>query len=178
MDCYYLACTLPLLRFGELPKLTEEAFVQDWVEHLPEKERTAVREATLLPGKTPASRALREYWIFETALRNAVSRRRLSGSEAKRDQRPESHCLVWVDSAVHEAANAPNPLERERRIDKIRWSYLDELESSNAFCADFFVIYKLKLAILEKYRARQAKPGEHSFRLSVHSILQQAESKS
>ena len=61
----------------------------------------------------------------------------------------------------------PEPLERERLVDKIRWMKIDDLESCHNLDFVTLCAYRLRLDMLEKYRKRNAGNGNQLFEDTV-----------
>ena len=73
-------------------------------------------------------------------------------------------------AALGAAAAAPDPLEREKLIDRIRWRKLEELEAGHEFDFDALCVYRLKLEILGRYRRRSAETGRTNFNAAAGRV--------
>ena len=51
----------------------------------------------------------------------------------------------------------------EQMIERIRWNFLDSLESGNFFDLNFLVIYFLKIQILERLQSFDKEKGKKVF---------------
>ena len=75
-----------------------------------------------------------------------------------------------VDFALPAAANADDPRERERLVDKIRWMKIDDLEGCHNQDFTTLCAYRLRLKMLEKYRKRNDSDGCTIFENTVSRL--------
>lgn len=118
------------------------------------------------------------YGKFELYLRNRIARRRAerAGEQLELPDPPEY--FGEYDFAAGTLANTSDPAERESIIDRLRWNFLEEQLLCKEFSFEALCAYRLKLAIVNKYRNRKLEPGQKNFdaaleRLSTEPVRQE-----
>jgi hypothetical protein len=163
-----------MLKKDESPALTPEAFLalcSDWVE---QDRMDFLSKLQLRPVeglKIPAGSSVAEYLSWEGALRERFAKARAARLN-RQDFVPaeaDKH-FVEAEHIVQEALAAPNPLERERFLDKLRWSKLEDLEFGHIFDFDILCLYKLKLLLRCKWQARQPARGSANLDKAVEAV--------
>lgn len=150
---YFLVASLPALNLDAPPRLTPQQFLNRCAEHLPAAHYRILAEVELFqrpPAKT--GRALLDRWHDrERALRNALA--------IARAKRLEVEATAYLrnfqqDRALAELAKRlltlDSPLVADEALDRVRWSFLEELAFGHYFDLETLVIYLLKLKILER----------------------------
>lgn len=151
---YSLIASLPYLEFGKTPALTlqefeakcrdaseEEMNIQDEFEN-PESETR---------GKL---QIVKEWEEFDLELRRDIAENIRKGAHAGK--------MVPLET-LKEITAAKDPLDREKRIEKIKWTFLEEREYKYNFDYNFLVIYFLKLRILERLAKFNTAKGKEKF---------------
>ena len=69
----------------------------------------------------------------------------------------------WIEKVV-QIMETNDILAREKAIDLLRWSYLDELNTFNYFSVEVLMAYYLKLGIIERWLRLDQATGEEMFR--------------
>ena len=64
------------------------------------------------------------------------------------------------------------PAEREMVIDRLRWNFIEEQLLNKEFSFDAICAYRLKLAIVNKYRYRKLEPGRKNFDAALERLSQ------
>lgn len=111
----------------------------------------------------PERSVARMYTRYEMALRNSIAKVRAAKwkqGEMGPAARLDGGYMADADRVVQEAFAAPNPLERERILDRARWEKLDEyarIFNLHGFSFDAVCAYCLKLQIAEKWAERSEK---------------------
>ncbi len=119
-------------------------------------------------GKPPVQVAIIR---FEQYLRTRIAKRRSMQEDDQVAQLPDPiEYFGEVDLGIAQVASAPDPAERERIIDQIRWRHLDDLETGHDFDLEQLCIYRVRLCILDKYRHRDATNGRKIFDAAVDRI--------
>lgn len=77
--------------------------------------------------------------------------------------------LEYVDS-LQRIAEETDIYERERKIDKLRWDWLDENTVFDYFNIDYIFAYLCKLQILERWVSLNAEEGERVFRQLITKL--------
>lgn len=162
MNYYYLVASLPSLRMEDPPPITLDLFRSLCGKHLSEADLTAMESALDEAGRTPAAHPFVAAWRNTcTQIRNAVARQR-----ATRLQRDVTPCLrphegfdVWIESAVSEAFQRPNPLERQRALDRLLWERAGEISAGDPFAPAAVFAYAVRLQIAERWAAMNDDSG-------------------
>ncbi len=69
----------------------------------------------------------------------------------------------YVDKLIQISEN-PNPLEREKAIDHLKWNYIDELNTFNYFSIEVILGFVIRLAMVERWLSLDRKTGADLFR--------------
>lgn len=69
----------------------------------------------------------------------------------------------WIEKVLA-VAESDDILSREKAIDLLRWSYLDELNTFNYFTVEVLMAYYLKLRMIERWIRLDFATGEKLFR--------------
>jgi hypothetical protein len=153
---YYLGAQLPLLFFDREVSLTVDNFQAEARKWLTGTDLAALDHADLdrtvaAPG-TPA--LIRAYVEFENELRTDIAAYRKSVRSGQ-DYKPRN----LPASVIKEG----DPLEVERKLLKLRWDRLGELETGHFFDIEFILIYYLKLQILRRLFTFNQETGVTAF---------------
>lgn len=157
----YLIAGLPHLTLGEKPALSVEEFLFR-TQHLLEPEHIAdlkaLQEGRLDDLASGPGRAWRE---LEVQLRNvtAAARAKSYGVDAKEAQRPVDAWDGMIRNAAEEALGAPNPLERELALDRVRWDACEELMCNEAFGFGAIFAFFIRLRLAERWANLDEKAG-------------------
>jgi hypothetical protein len=163
MSLIYLLASLPTLNPDAAPGITVESFREACRDQLPAA--TAATAAALLDG-TPSRHPFVATWRGkEAALRNAVARERAKrkGKDAAPWLRPAPEGDSRIGSLVEDAFQQPDPLKRERDLDRIRWQVAEELQGFDPFTSRAVFVYAIKLALLSRWHALDAALGRQVF---------------
>ncbi len=155
---YYLVAQLPALHFNREAPITVERFFEEAAKWLSPKDLAALREARLDLDKGPSEErgVLRRYREFHRRFRRELGEWRQALREGY-ETRPET----FSPSLVKEG----NPLEIERKLLARQWEAVEEEEMEHHFDLDFLILYYLKLQILERLAAFDAKKGKERFEI-------------
>lgn len=158
---YYFVSTLPALVLGETPQLDTESFLDLLPHHVSEgqvEHLRALAETPPVPEFCPAARRWNELEIF---LRNYVVRNRRDTDRRRVAEwtREERDVFPGLEPQIDDALNAPNPLQREWRLDRIRWQMLEEARFARPFAVDALAVYRLQLLLVEKWAGVDAEAG-------------------
>ncbi len=159
MSLYYLIASLPALEMERAPALAPDAFAALCREHLAPAEAEAA--AALAEGRDSDHPYASAWRNAETLLRNAAARQRAlrRGADAARHQRPASGCDIRIERAVEEAFQAPDPLQRERQLDTLRWRLAEELQGLDPLDVRVVLAYALKLRLAGRWAAQTPAAG-------------------
>ena len=173
-EYYFLVSSLPTLYPWEATSVTTGSFMEACASWLPEEELETLWRLGLEPDTSLAeSSPVVQRWIaWETCLRNRLAKARAAalGVASDRDLRPDLDFFSAIDRAVQDAHAAADPLARERLLDKLRWSELDDLEAGHYFDFDRLCVYKLKLALREKIAKRDRPSGQDNLEGALRGL--------
>ncbi|MFI3248076.1 MAG: DUF2764 family protein [Rikenellaceae bacterium] len=71
--------------------------------------------------------------------------------------------LSYLDSVISAVSDEPNMVEKERKIDLVRWSLAEELAEGEYFSADFVLAYLAKVNIVARWKALDPERGREMF---------------
>jgi hypothetical protein len=159
MNLDYFISSLPMLLPGQAPGIAPESFRAACAAQLDRDLGAAA--CALLDGGPSEHPFAREWRDRETILRNAVARRRAArrGADAQGTQRPARGSDVRIEHGVAAAFEQPDPLQRERALDRLRWSALEELQGNQPLAAAVVLAYAVKLRILDRWSRLDAAAG-------------------
>jgi len=163
MSLLYLLASLPMLNFDAAPALAPAQFLEACREQLGAAD--AATADALLRGEACSHPFAAAWKDKDTILRNAAARQRArrSGKEADRWLRPAQGCDCQIESLVEDAFQEPDPLKREKELDKIRWLITEGLQGTDPLDIKVVFTYALKLAVLSRWRALSPDQGRASF---------------
>lgn len=172
---YFLISSLPLLRFGVTPFLSSARFLELVAEQAGQALAEQLAAVSLAPEELGRFAAERFWYGMETHIRNYLLRARSQKTtQVDRWRRPEKDVFPSLDHQLHKALGAPNPLERERQLDAIRWELLDEPLIGENFSVDALVVYRLRLLIAEKWQAFSSDQGREVLNALVDQAREEA----
>jgi hypothetical protein len=161
VDYTYLVASLPYLEFAGAPPMSPAAFLEYCEGLMAPADHDALRRVVAGDLGTVAHPAVRHYAACETQLRNAVARARAArtGADAERVLREHPGWEAGVEERAVQAMAMPDPLEREKALDRVRWQLLEELAVMPAFGVQAVYAYALKLCLLEKWQSLSDERG-------------------
>lgn len=174
MSIYYLVSSLPSFNFGDKPFYTSEGFVRlcsDWISPKNIKE---LEKVSLIPVENYSGNIqfIKSWYEFLGALNcysvkyRALKLNRDSSSILKEQNKIYSD----IEKGVQEAFSSENPMEKEKRLDRLKWSILDSLEVGHMFDFDKLSIYKLRTLLCEKWLTRKEPEGKKNLEAAL-SVL-------
>ena len=152
----YLIAQLPPTRFDEPPEMSVDGFLREAEKWLSESEWQLLQQiATGGIGTAvgPPS-TLEDLVLFERRLRTEVGHWRQAQRE-NREYQPlgfESHLLA-----------EGTPMEVEERLMKLRWDFIDDLESEHHFDVERVILHLCKLVIQQRLHGFDAEAGRSIF---------------
>lgn len=175
---YYLISSLPMLTFGETPRVSSEEFLSACTDFVSAIELKELKELSLIPPEDyswSANQTAIFWYQWETCLRNVLVHLRLKskGGEWEKYLRAELDFFSEIEKGVQEAFNKSNPLEMENALDRLRWGRLDDMESGHMFDFCKLCIYKLRLLLCEKQGLLNTEKGSRNFDQIVKYIYEQ-----
>jgi hypothetical protein len=172
---YFLISSLPLLRFGVMPFLSSSRFLTLVEEQAGRGVAESLAGITLLPREASRFSAEKYWYAMETHIRNYLLRSRSKKiAQIERWTRQETDSYPSLDQQLHKALGAPNPLERERLLDLIRWDLLDDALLGETFSVNALVVYRIRLLLTEKWQACAAEAGREVLSTLVEKARNEA----
>jgi hypothetical protein len=158
---HYLVASLPQLRLGEAVALRSPEFLEVCGRYLEPEDQALLEGAGLLPSPEAPHPALARWQDFETDLRNHVARARAARRKVDAEPylRPEGDLSSELERAVAEALDQANPEDGERRLDELRWRFLDNLTVGHPADLTNLLAYRLQLLLAEKWVDLDADQG-------------------
>lgn len=153
---YYLASQLPALLFAEPTYTTTQDFLAEARKWLDEKEFSLLSESNInnFSLRESLPRVLKQYRDFERNLREELMFWRKSLKNDSYHKLPE-HLETIVTHGT--------PLDAEKKLLRLRWEFIEDLEKEHYFDFEFLVLYFLKLQILERLLSFNKEKGLEAF---------------
>lgn len=176
---YYLISSLPTLKRDDTPYHTVASFTAACAEHISSSELKILNDLSLVPAedslKTAAHGSFTSKWYeWETYFRNRLSKLRTVSLDRGSNKflRPLDEKLMFpeIDRVITEQLLSAEPAEKEKTLDNLRWTKLDEFELGHYFDFDILCSYKLKLLIREKWLKRDLDKGMKNLNEIVNKI--------
>jgi len=163
MSCYYLIASLPRLTLEGNPPLSPEDFKSRCHAQLSRRDATVAERLCdgpdFLNGDILAGHPFEAAWqAREIQLRNAIARARAARrrTDAVGSIRAHTGFDVYIEDAVESAFDLPTPLDREKALDRLRWTILDELAGVAPFAPSVVLAYAVKLRLARRWAALDA----------------------
>lgn len=175
---YFLISSLPyLLPSGQIDMSIGD-FLGTCESNMPADEFNLLTQCSLDPkGESEGSVShpiLNKWNSWETSLRNELVKLRASKLKLDADDYlKEGGGTAGLFESAREAVNMGNPQEAELRLDRIRWSFLNELEAGHFFDLEKLLIYYLKLQILKRHEVFTPQSGDEAYRKVYESVVTQ-----
>ena len=172
MDYYYLVAALPTLSLeSESAPITMDEFVERCRDHLTGADRKGLEQILLRPNEGRTHPFVRRWQEKDAQLRNAVARSRAGrlGVDPSEHVREEAEYSPEAERAASEAFSSTDPVEREKALDRFRWSEIDALAGFNPFAGRAVLAYGLKLALVERWMAMNEREGEQRAEEIAHA---------
>ena len=177
MSYHYLISSLPGISLGNKPALSMDEFLANCQALLTEQDWTALQSLMDINNPPSTNNFVNNWAARETQLRNAAARLRAArrNKDAVDFIRNHSGFDLSIENKVEEAFNQPNPLEREKAIDLIRWTFLDELAGTDPFSTNVLMAYALKLKIAERWAAMNQDQGQEKIEKAIERTEEKEE---
>ncbi len=167
MPYYYFGSSLPELSMESPPPFSLAEFCNQCHQQLSARDRRALDD--LLDSRPSRNRFVKAWQARETQLRNALAR--IRGSRLQRSA--ESHLRehdgfdLYAERAADEAFSRPDPMQRERSLDRFRWTQVDELSRNETFTAAAILAYAVKLQLAERWAGMDTEAGLETMESTV-----------
>ena len=161
-----------MLRKEGPPPITSDIFLHSCAQMIPEKTVNQLSGLKLLPEKKTSlgsSSSAEKWYQWETDMRSKLAKFRAVslGREQKSSQGIE---FSDIDRSIEEILSVPNPAEREKMLDGLRWKALEDLEFGHNFDFDSLCIYRIKLMLLEKWVGKDQRKGLENLEATLDKI--------
>lgn len=164
MSIYYLVSSLPSFNFGDKPFYSSEGFVRQCSDWISSDEVQELGNISLIPDgsvSTKSSFAKTWYELLGALIYSSVKFRAVKlGRDISSIQKEQKTIYSDIDKGVQDAFSADNPMEKEKKLDKLKWNLLDSLEVGHQFDFDKLCIYKLRILLCEKWHTRKEADGK------------------
>jgi hypothetical protein len=163
MSILYLLASLPTIQLNSAPSLSVAEFLECCRDWLSAQDYSVVEG--LIKGHAcdhPFALAWRDK---ETILRNAVVhfRARSAGIDPSLHTRYAHGCDRKIVSDVEDALQESSPLDKELKLDQLRWESVEELQGTDPLSIKAVFAYAVKLAIVTRWSERTPDKGRKSF---------------
>jgi hypothetical protein len=160
----YLASQLPLLTFDKEPAMPVTAFLEEGRKWLSPADWKTLNEVSINAVTTEKSdlTALRDYKNYEHALRSELLQYRRT-LRSREDYKP----ALFPPTILKEG----NPLEVEKKLLRLRWQRIEELEFGHYADLEFLTLYYLRLQILMRLQKFDREVGKAKFKTIIEASL-------
>lgn len=166
---YYIVATLPFLDFDATQEVDVPGFMAFAVSMLPEKEAAVLLEAAA--GADSSHSFVREAAAFEAEFVAELARNRAVKLGRDPGQFPEAS-RAWVSERARQLTGIEDPYEAEIGVMRLRWEFLEELESGHYFDLERLVVHLLKLQLLERKLKLTEERGSTRYAETYENITQ------
>lgn len=101
----------------------------------------------------------------------AILRAQQQGRNIDQFQRIER--VIGTEELAREAFHSDSPLAAEETLERGRWTFLDELEVGHYFDVEKLIVYRLKIAILERRSTFDTDKGLANFRRIYDTVTEE-----
>ena len=140
---YYFASELPLLAFAEETHERRESFLAEANKWMSGKDFAVLESADIndfYQNKNDTA-LLRKYKNFERSLREDLAAKRKPQAASGQHE---------ISEILEPSTLEGSPLEVEKKLLRLRWNFIESCEKEHYFDLGFFILYFLKLQILQK----------------------------
>ena len=153
---YYLVSSLAYLEFEKLPPITKSEFLNEckkWLGANEFKKLTCISINNIeIHPEDPE--VIKDWKAFDRALREDLGEIRKMRKKSVHEKIPSELMGVFDE---------PTPLLMERKLEKMRWDFIEEKEFGYHFDMNTLILYFLKLQILERLARFDEKKGRARF---------------
>ena len=171
MDKYiYFAAEMPGLKWGSEQLMSEEDFLEEAEKWMTSTDYASLSETLANRYKAEnMSGMYNDFLIFENELRTELAEYRRAAKEGY-----EYKFLHLPVQLIKDG----NPLDIELKLMKYRWDWLEEREFGHYSDLDFFVLYYLKLQLLQRVASFKQELGEEAFENLIKQNLENTDEAS
>ncbi len=171
MDKYiYFAAEMPGLKWDSEQLISKENFLEEAEKWMTSADYASLSET--LVNRYDAqnkSRMYNDFLLFENEVRTELAEYRRAAKEGY-----EYKFLHLPAQLIKDG----NPLDIELKLMKYRWDWLEEREFGHYSDSDFFVLYYLKLQLLQRVASFKKELGEEAFEKLIKQNLENTDEAS
>jgi len=171
MDKYiYFAAEMPGLKWGSEQLISEENFLEEAEKWMTPADYASLSETFVNRYETQNKSSMyNDFLLFENEVRTELAEYRRAAKEGY-----EYKFLHLPMQLIKDG----NPLDIELKLMKYRWDWLEEREFGHYSDSDFFVLYYLKLQLLQRVASFKKELGEEAFEKLIKQNLENTDEAS
>lgn len=175
----YLVAGLPELSFpGEVKDFDFPSLTDTIKDQLIGKDAKLLR--TVLMGlkapvpyfyhtaKGSTSPFIREYFTFDRLLRQAQGL--VAAKKLRLDNQPAETDPETITDEIKQALDIPNLLEREQKIDALRWNRANEITAFNHLDIEYVLAFVVKAALVDRWMKMDKLTGAAFFEQLINEV--------
>lgn len=168
MDKYiYFAAEMPGLQWGSEQFLSEQDFLEEAQKWMNDADYSALTHTLADRYDSPVSKGVYvDYLTFEKDLRTELAAYRKAAKDGY------EYKFVHLPAQL---VKDGSPLDIELKLMKYRWDWLEEREFGHYSDLDFFLLYYLKLQLLQRVATFKKEVGEEAFEALIKRNLENTE---
>lgn len=170
MNYYYLLASLPSLQAFAEPPIAREAFLQQAEAELTAKDRRELEALRLGGGSSAFAQRLRD---FERRLTLVVARLRAERRGFDVSELPADGGVpdLELEARVLDAFAGEDPMDRQRRLDRILWRWLEAEAAVDPFGSVALFAYALRLEMQHRWDGRSSMRGHAALHEQREKLL-------
>jgi Protein of unknown function (DUF2764) len=171
MDKYiYFAAEMPSLKWGSEQLISEENFLEEAEKWMTPADNASLSETLVNRYEAQNKSGLyNDFLLFENEMRTELAEYRRAAKEGY-----EYKFLHLPMQLIKDG----NPLDIELKLMKYRWDWLEEREFGHYSDLDFFILYYLKLQLLQRVASFKKELGEEAFEKLIKQNLENTDEAS
>ncbi len=171
MDKYiYFAAEMPGLKWDSEQLISEENFLEEAEKWMTPADYASLSETFVNRYEAQNKSGLyNDFLLFENEVRTELAEYRRAAKEGY-----EYKFLHLPMQLIKDG----NPLDIELKLMKYRWDWLEEREFGHYSDSDFFVLYYLKLQLLQRVASFKKELGEEAFEKLIKQNLENTDEAS
>lgn len=170
MNYYYLLASLPSLQLTAAPPIELEVLLQSSREQLTDKDFQELSAILAGGGESAFARRWRD---FDERLRLLVARQRAERRSLDVSELPSESGApdLSLQNQVLDAFAAEDPMERERRLDTLRWRWLENDSAFDPFAKAAVFSYALRFELVRTWHGRSTVRGRMALAAQREKLL-------
>jgi hypothetical protein len=171
MDKYiYFAAEMPGLKWGSEQLMSEENFLEEAEKWMTPADYASLSETLVNRYEAQNKSGMyNDFLLFENEVRTELAEYRRAAKEGY-----EYKFLHLPMQLIKDG----NPLDIELKLMKYRWDWLEEREFGHYSDLDFFILYYLKLQLLQRVASFKKELGEEAFEKLIKQNLENTDEAS